>query len=303
VRAGTPRTTAAQRHRSHYRAEMRWQVGDVRISKVTEVELHWPFSALLPEVTEEIAERIPWLRPHFVDERGRMILSIHALVIESQGQRILVDTCVGNDKPRPVRPFNQLQTNFLAELDQAGFPRETIDTVVCTHLHVDHVGWNTMLVDGQWVPTFPNARHLFGQTEFDYWKENEDTAVFGEVMADSVLPVHQAGLADLVSSDHRVNDEVRLEPTPGHTPGHHSVVIESQGQLAVITGDMTHSPLQFALPALRCSADTDPVAAVATRKEFLARYGGTPTLVIGTHFAGPTAGHLVADGETWRFDV
>jgi glyoxylase-like metal-dependent hydrolase (beta-lactamase superfamily II) len=283
---------------------MRWQVGDVTITKVPEVELHWPWRALLPDVDDALVDRYPWMRPHFVDERGRIILSIHALVVESAGRRILVDTCVGNDKPRPTRSFNGLQTDFLGELERAGFPPSSIDTVVCTHLHVDHVGWNTRLEDGRWVPTFPNARHLFGKVEFEYWKDNEDVALFGEVMADSVLPIHEAGLADLVDSDHRITGEVRLEPTPGHTPGHHSVVIDSGGARAVITGDMTHSPIQFARPDLHCVADTDADQGVATRRAFVARYGGTPTLVIGTHFAGPTAGRLVDDGDGgWRFEV
>jgi glyoxylase-like metal-dependent hydrolase (beta-lactamase superfamily II) len=282
---------------------MQWHVGDATITKVLEVELHWPFSALLPDVTPELLDERPWMRPHYVDERGKMVLSIHGLVIESQGRRILVDPCVGNDKPRPTRSFNQLQTNFLGDLEDAGFARSSIDSVICTHLHVDHVGWNTMLVDGRWVPTFPQARYLFGKVEYEFWRDNEDTAMFGEVMADSVQPVIEAGLADLVDSDHRITDEVRLEPTPGHTPGHHSVVIESKGQRAVITGDMTHSPIQFSLPALASHADTDGPMAIATRQAFVARYGGTPTLVIGTHFAGPTAGHIVADGTSWRFEA
>ena len=241
--------------------------------------------------------------PNFVDERGRLILSVHALVVESQGQRIMVDTCIGNDKPRPTRPFNQLQTNFLGDLEAAGFPPSSIDTVACTHLHVDHVGWNTRLEDGRWVPTFTRARHLFARTEFEYWKENIDVEFFGDVMGDSVLPIADAGLADLVDVDHRINDEVWFESTPGHTPGHVSVVVESKGERAVITGDMIHSPLQCAYPGLTCSADTDAAQGDATRKAFLERYGGTPTLVIGTHFATPTAGRLVADGDAWRFDA
>jgi glyoxylase-like metal-dependent hydrolase (beta-lactamase superfamily II) len=282
---------------------MRWQVGDATITKVLEKELHWPFSALLPDVTPELIDSHPWMRPHFVDDQGKMVLSMHGLVIESEGRRILVDTCIGNDKVRPTRSFNQLQTSFLADLEQAGFPTSSIDSVVCTHLHVDHVGWNTTLVDGRWVPTFPQARYLLGKVEFEFWKENEDTATFGEVMGDSVLPVWEAGLVDLVDSDHRLTGEVRLEPTPGHTPGHHSVVVESKGERAVITGDMTHSPIQFAIPDMASHADTDGERAIRTRQDFVARYGSTPTLVIGTHFAGPTAGHIVADGDTWRFAV
>jgi len=267
------------------------------------VELHWPFSALLPEVTPELIDERPWMRPHFVDEKGKMVLSIHGLVVESQGKRILVDTCIGNDKVRPTRSFNNLQTTFLADLEQAGFAPSSIDQVVCTHLHVDHVGWNTMLVDGRWVPTFPQARYLLGKIEYEFWKDNEDTALFGEVMADSVAPVWDAGLVDLVDSDHHLTDEVYLEPTPGHTPGHHSVVVESKGQRAVITGDMTHSPIQFSIPDMPSHADTDSARAISTRQAFVKRYADSPTLVIGTHFGGPTAGHIVADGDAWRFEV
>ena len=280
----------------------RWQVGNVRISKVPEIEMHWPFKALLPEVTPELLEATPWMRPHFMDEAGKMVLSIHALVVESQGQTIVVDTCIGNDKVRPTRPFNQLSTNFLDVLAQAGFAPEAVDTVFCTHLHVDHVGWNTKLVDGRWVPTFERARHLFTRTEYDYWLAHPDLDMFGDVMGDSVVPIVDAGLADFIEVDHRITDEVWLESTPGHTPGHCSVHIASQGQEAVITGDMTHSPIQFAYP-LNCTADADTTQANETRAAFVSRYADTPTLIIGTHFAGPTAGHLVRDGEAWRFAV
>jgi glyoxylase-like metal-dependent hydrolase (beta-lactamase superfamily II) len=280
----------------------RWQIGDVRITKVPEVELHWPWRALVPDVTPELLATAPWMAPHFVDEQGKMILSIHALVVESQGRTILVDTCVGNDKPRPTRGFNGLQTDFLERLEAAGYPPEAVDTVFCTHLHVDHVGWNTRLVEGQWVPTFTKARHLFARTEYDHWTANSDVEYFGDVMGDSVAPVVEAGLADFVDVDHRITDEVWLEPTPGHTPGHCSVHISSGELDAVITGDMTHSPIQFT-HGLSGVADTDTARADRTRAEFVARYADTPTLIIGTHFGGPTAGRLQRDGEAWRFVI
>lgn len=279
-----------------------WQIGDVRITRVVETEVNWPFTALLPEVTPDLVEATPWMSPHYVDEKGRMRLSMHTLVVESQGQRILVDTCIGNDKPRPTRAFNQRDTPFLAELEAAGFPPDSIDTVCCTHLHVDHVGWNTKLVDGRWVPTFTNARHLFSKVEYDHWSANPDTAMFGDVMADSVAPVVDAGLADLVGRDHKVTDEVWFEPTPGHTPGHTSIHISSGGVDAVITGDMIHTPLQFAYPALTVSADENADKGRETRLAFMKRYADTPTLIIGTHFATPTGGRIVADGNAWRFD-
>ncbi|MEZ5265034.1 MAG: MBL fold metallo-hydrolase [Acidimicrobiia bacterium] len=279
----------------------RWQIGNVRITKVYETEVHWPWRALVPAVTPELLEQTPWMAPHFVDGDGKMILSMHALVIESQGRTIVVDTCIGNDKVRPTRGFNGLQTDFLQRLTDAGFPPEQVDTVFCTHLHVDHVGWNTKLVDGRWVPTFANARHLFARTEYEHWQANPEPEIFGDVFGDSVAPVVEAGLADFVDIDHRITDEVWLEPTPGHTPGHCSVHVSSQGLDAVITGDMTHSPIQFAYP-LTSAADTDSAMADRTRQAFVERYVGTPTLIIGTHFGGPTAGRIVRDGDALRFD-
>ena len=230
-----------------------------------------------------------------------MRLSVHALIVESQGRRIMVDTCVGNDKERKVEDWHQRQGPFLEDMASAGFARESIDVVLCTHLHVDHVGWNTMLVEGRWQPTFPNARYLFARKEWDYW-ESQDEDDFGPVFEDSVRPVMDAGLADLVEMDHRITDEVWLEPTPGHTPGHVSVRISSQGEDAVITGDMTHHPVQLVHPDWAASVDFDQLQSTATRREFYAKYGDRPVLVIGTHFATPTAGHIVTDGDAYRLD-
>ena len=278
-----------------------WAVGDARITRISELEVHWPFKALLPGA-DELIDDYDWLRPDFVTDDGRMRLSMHSLVIESAGMRIVVDTCVGNDKSRPgAPPFEQLSTPFLEDLTAAGFGPETIDTVACTHLHVDHVGWNTRLVGGEWVPTFDNARYLFVQKEFDYWRaEPQD---YGPVFEDSVEPVMDAGLGDLVATDHRINEEVWFESTPGHTPGHVSVIIESAGERAVITGDMTHHPLQFAHPDLASSADySRDGASTATRLDAYPRWADG-RLVIGTHFAGRTAGHIepAETPNTYRF--
>jgi glyoxylase-like metal-dependent hydrolase (beta-lactamase superfamily II) len=279
-----------------------WNVGSVRITSVTELELPIPGAGIVPEATPERLARHAWLTPRFVTPNGRLRLLIQALVVESGGRRIVVDTCVGNDKDRTLPPMHQLNTSFLDDLKAAGFPRESIDTVVCTHLHVDHVGWNTMKVGGRWVPTFPNARYLVVRREWEHWSREDDRAM-GDVLGDSVAPVFDAGLVDLVEPGHAVTAEVALEPTHGHTPGHVSVRIRSAGAEAVITGDLMHHPVQCAHPEWGSSADVDPAAAAATRRAFLAAQADRPVGVIGTHFAGPHLGRIVRDGAAYRFEV
>ncbi len=185
--------------------------------------------------------------------------------------------------------WNMRNGPFLDDLAAAGYPREEIDTVLCTHLHVDHVGWNTMMVDGKWVPTFPNARYLVAEKEFEYWNEQGDND-FGPVFQDSVKPIAEAGLYDYVPLDHTVCDEVWLEPTTGHTPGHVSIHISSKGEEALITGDFIHHPCQLARPDWASSADFDQSASCATRDRVFEKYADTPVLVIGTHFATPHSG-------------
>ena len=217
---------------------------------------------------------------------------------------MIVDTCLGNDKEnRRIPTWNKLQTSFLADLAAAGYARETIDTVICTHLHVEHVGWNTMLVDDRWVPTFPNARYLMGRVEYAHWTGQSEREDMTAVLADSVAPVWDAGLVELVETDHRICEEISLVPTTGHTPGHVSVRIASQGEEALITGDFVHHPCQIARPEWSSTADSDPGLARQTRAQLLASLADAPTLVIGTHFAGRTAGHVVRDGDAFRLAV
>jgi glyoxylase-like metal-dependent hydrolase (beta-lactamase superfamily II) len=282
---------------------MQWTIGDVRITRLLESEVPTRATFIIPDASPDaLARHADWLRPHFMDERGRIVAAVHALVVESQGRRVVVDTCIGNDKERTIPTWNRLQGPFLDDLAGAGFARESIDAVVCTHLHVDHVGWNTMLVDGRWVPTFPNARYLFVRDEWEHWNAS-GPMIEGDVVGDSVRPVVDAGLVDLVAPDHRLTDEVWLEPTPGHTPGHVSVRIRSAGVDAVITGDVMHHPVQCAEPGWHSNFDVDADAARRTRRAFLERYADQPILVIGTHFATPVGGHIVRHGDAWRFVV
>lgn len=283
---------------------LRWRIGRVTVTKIVELEVTGGSRFLLPQATREAIVPIGWLQPDFADDLGRLKMSIHALVVDTPDRRILVDTCLGNDKEgRRIPTWNKLHTRFLADLAEAGAARGTIDTVLCTHLHVDHVGWNTMLMDGQWRPTFADARYLFGRTEYEHWTRDSERPDMAAVIADSVAPVFDAGLVDLVETDHRVCDEVSLVPTLGHTPGHVSVHIASEGEEALITGDFMHHPCQIAHPDWSSTADSDPDRARATREAMLAGLAGRPMLVIGTHFAGRTAGRIVRDGDAFRLAV
>src|SRR5579862_9398760 len=203
---------------------MHWKIGNVKITKVVELETVGHTRFILPLAGRDEIRALPWLIPQFATEDGRLKMSIHALVVETPTRRIVVDTGLGNDKQdRTIPTWNGRQGTFLADLRAAGYPPESIDTVLCTHLHVDHVGWNTMLVDGRWVPTFPRARYLMGRVEFDHWTGGTEREDMAAVLADSVTPVVEAGLVERVESDHCVCAEVGLMATPVHTPGHVSV--------------------------------------------------------------------------------
>lgn len=284
-----------------------WRIGAVTVTKVVELEVDGGIGFLLPQATPDAVGGMEWLKPDFMTDEGKLRLSVHPLVVETPTRRIVVDTGLGNDKQgRTVPRWNGLSTSFLDDLTAAGYPPETIDTVVCTHLHVDHVGWNTRLDGGRWVPTFPNARHLFVREEFAHWRSVSETRPddqYAAVFADSVRPVDEAGLVDLVDDDHAVCDEVRLVPTTGHTPGHASVLISSEGEEALITGDFLHHPCQLARPDWAATPDWDPEMSTRVRRETFGRLADRGTLVIGTHFAGPSAGRVVRDGDAFRLEV
>jgi len=282
---------------------LQWKIGDVTITSVVESVTAIPASGLLPSADAAVMEsHSSWLRPHFVDDDGNLVLSIHAFGVKVGDRKLIIDTCIGNDRKIPGMEMLNRQTPFLADLAAAGFPREEVDTVICTHLHFDHVGWNTMLVDDHWVPTFPNARYLLCRDEWAHWSTEGGTG-YAATLDDAVRPVIDAGLADLVAPDHRVTDEIRLELTPGHTPGHVAVHVESGGQHAFITGDLAHHPVQWAEPQWYAQPDTDRAQSEATRRRLLDEYAGTDVLVIGTHFGAPCSGRLVADGNGYRFDA
>ena len=277
----------------------RWTIGAVTVTKVVERVQRLPVSGLVPDATNEALERHrPWLAPAFIDDEGWTDLSIHAFVVESAGRRILVDTCVG-EREIPGMPGLGSATGFPERLAEAGFPVESIDLVCCTHLHFDHVGWNTRLQDGRWVPTFVNARYLFCRAEYEAW--TAEPGGYALNLDDTVAPIVAAGLADLVEPDHAVTDEVRFVPSPGHSPGHVSVLISSGGATALITGDATHHPVQWAEPDWAMTGDWDRAQSTASRRALRAEHGPRATLILGTHYAPPSAGRLVGAGESWTF--
>ena len=289
-----------------------WNIGDITITRLVESAGTGPMGgpdSFLAEAYPDVLKQIDWLIPDFVTEVGHARFSLHALLVQTPNYRLIVDTCVGNDKDRVMPYFNRLSTSFLQDLEAFGWSRDSVDGVLCTHLHVDHVGWNTMLVDGQWVPTFPKAQYFMARSEYVYWEREVAGMAPDEVgvraimdtratFTDSVQPVIDAGLEVLVDCDAQIVPGIRLIPTPGHSPGHVSVVIESLGERAIITGDMMHHPCQVARPEWAAAFDSDSQESTATRRAFFREYADTPTLVIGTHFGGPTAGYLKqVDGE------
>ncbi len=284
-----------------------WQFGDVRVDRVLEFEqplLGW--QQLLPAATSEAIDRQrAYLEPRWMEPgTGKLVMSFHSFLIRSHGLKILVDTCGGNDKPRPNKPrYHMQQWPYLDRLAAAGVSPEEIDFVLCTHLHVDHVGWNTRLVGGRWVPTFPKARYVFARREWDYWREHYKTEAFKDdpFYIDSVLPVIDAGQAQFVDSNFAFNDEVTLVPTPGHTPGHVCVNIRSKGAECVMTGDMMHHALQVGEPDWSSCFCVDPKQSSLSRRGLFERYAGTPTVILPAHFATPTAGTIERAGSTWRY--
>jgi glyoxylase-like metal-dependent hydrolase (beta-lactamase superfamily II) len=275
---------------------LRWRIGDVTVTKIVEQEVSGGNRALLPKATPD------WLLPHLGDGPGCLRLSIHSFLVATPTRRILVDTCLGNGKRNRIVPnWNGRDGPFLADLAAAGGAAETIDTVVCTHLHIDHVGWNTVRRDGRWVPSFPQARYLFGGTEYEHWRHAAARDDTREMLADSVMPVMAAGQVDLVETGHRICDEVSLVPTVGHTPGHVGVRIVSGGQEALITGDFMHHPCQVAHPDWDLTSDSDPAQGSRTRREMFEQVADRDVLVMISHFAGATAGRIWRDGGGYLF--
>jgi len=285
------------------------KLGPITIHRIVEQEIPF-FDAFefFPSLTKEmVEENRSWLQPTYLDPvSGKIVLCFQSYVVKTPHHNILVDTCIGNDKPRPMRPnWHQMKSDrFEKGLAAIGLGFGDIDFVMCTHLHIDHIGWNTRLDNGRWVPTFPKARYLFAERELAFWtqKEKEDPPSQPWI-ADSVLPIVAAKRADVVKSDHRLNELVQLVPTPGHTIDHYSVYVGKSGEDAFLTGDMIHSPIQARYPDLGMRADFDSKQAGETRRKIFAQFCDTPTLMCTAHFPSPSTAKVARWGDGFKFMV
>jgi glyoxylase-like metal-dependent hydrolase (beta-lactamase superfamily II) len=268
-----------------------FEMSDITVHRIIEGECPFkPAPEFLAGLTPELlAENRPWMQPTFLDEQDRVLICVQSYVLRTPHHVILIDSCVGNNKTHAWWPAWHMKTDdtYLRGLSAAGVSVDDIDIVMCTHLHGDHVGWNTRLENGRWVPTFPRARYLFAENEFSYWTERAAKASWPH-FNESVLPIVEAGRHQLVSSAHELDDHIRLIPTPGHTPDHFAVAIGRGRDDAVITGDLIHTPLQARYPEISPAWDFDPVQSGKTRRDFLERYCDTPTLCCTAHFPSPS---------------
>ncbi len=283
-------------------------VGQFQIDRVIESEEAFIEPEIfLPNFEPEVLEaNRDWLIPRYVDPNsGKLNFVFQSYVVRNGRQTILIDTCVGDDKPRPTRPNWHMQNwPYLSRLADVGVQPEDVDFVMCTHLHIDHVGWNTRLVDGRWVPTFPNAQYVFARKEYEFWEQRDRSGEEGPVLnvfADSVLPVMEADQCQLVDMDYQFDHDVWFEPAPGHTAGNIVIHLQSGDHTAVLSGDSIHHPLQLIRPEWSTRACEDHQQSAATRRALIERLADTPTLVAPAHFASPTMGHIISRGDRFGY--
>ena len=282
-------------------------LGGITIQRI--VEQVGPFfdgKTFFPKLTDEmLAEHRSWLEPRYFEPgTGKVVLMMQSYLVRTPHHTILVDTCCGNDKQRPSRPQWHMQKldTFQSGLAAAGVRVEDVDYVMCTHLHVDHVGWNTRLDNGRWVPTFPNAKYIMSDRELDYWTKRHATDPAAcPWIGDSVLPIVDARKHEIIKSTHVLGDHVRLMPTPGHTIDHFSVHVGKLGHDALITGDMVHSPIQVRYPDMGMFSDYDSKQAGETRHRIFGQVCDTSTLMCTTHFNAPSTGRITRWDDGFRF--
>lgn len=286
-------------------------LGRLSVSKVMEMESGLPLPVVFPDISAGDLDRVArWCAyPGLAGDpaASMMTLSMHSFVIQLDGQNILIDACNGNCKQRALAEVHMLDTPYLANLAALGLTPDDIDMVMCTHLHFDHVGWNTRLENGRWVPTFPNARYVFGRQDYEHWAEQDEEEVHRQAFEDSVLPIVQAGLAEIVdvgkptAAHLEIGDGIWLEPAFGHSPGCCLIHAQAGGPPAVFWGDVIHHPVQLVRPELQLMFDHDPMQAARVRQDLLARIADSDTMCFPAHFLGTSAGHVHRDGDAYRY--
>jgi glyoxylase-like metal-dependent hydrolase (beta-lactamase superfamily II) len=283
------------------------KIGDFRIDRAVEHEGPFirPEEFFLGYDPTELGRNGDWLDPILDPVSGQMRMSFHSFVLRTGRHTIVIDACMGNDKERPLRPIGHLRdTDFVARLSAIGVRPEDVDFVMCTHLHWDHVGWNTRLLDGRWVPTFPRARYVMAKREYDYrnaMHARGERSMHDLAFADSIQPLVRAELALVVDDDYALEDGVWLEPYPGHTPGNVVVNIKSQGACGVFSGDVIHSPLQLARPDWSSIACADPAKSAQSRRRLIECHADSGTIVMPAHFLAPSAGRIERQGDAFAF--
>jgi glyoxylase-like metal-dependent hydrolase (beta-lactamase superfamily II) len=282
------------------------RIGDVALDRVPETDgLGFSPRGLFADYDEETFRRhMPWMEGrHYDPQARRLIMSVHSWVLRTERHTILVDTCGGNAKNRPgFAGFHMQDYPWLDRLGAVGVRPEDVDFVLCTHLHVDHVGWNTHLVGGRWVPTFPNARYLASRAEFERWKPKGKPGEEDAVFVDSVLPIHEAGLMQLVDGAHPIDDLMRIEPAPGHTPGSVVLRVESKSERAIFSGDIMHHPIQVYEPHWNSAFCEDQDMARKTRRRVLEACVETGALLLPAHFGRPHGGRIKRQGGAFSIE-
>ena len=277
----------------------KWSIGTIKVTKIEELVETINGSTMIAQARPENVKKHQWLTPHYADADGNLLFSVHAFAIQHGDTLVIVDTCLGRGKISSIPQWNKITTRFLDDFKSAGFELSRVDFVLCTHLHEDHVGWNTIKKEGRWIPTFPNAKYLFSETEWNHWAGSEYSEC---ILKSSIEPLITNNLRCLISPPYQVTDGIKVIPTPGHTPGHVSVEITSEGEKAIITGDIMHNPVQCCEPEWEGASDVHPSLATKTRLEFLKAHENQDTLILGTHFPKPSAGKISANGNTWIFN-
>ena len=281
-----------------------FKIGETTIDRIEEAHgPAFPADMLLPDWDPAVLEEHKdWLFPrHFHARSNRFITSLHSWLLRTKHHTILIDTCAGNQKNRPHSPlFHMKDTPYLERLKAAGVNPEEIDFVMCTHLHIDHVGWNTRLENGRWVPTFPNANYVFSKTERDFWDPATNPALDEEarlIFEDSVHPVIAAGQDRLVGDGDRIGDNLSIDAAPGHTPGSIAIALNSGGEHGLFTGDVMHHPIQVYRPRWSSRFCTDPVQSADTRERILGHCADCNALMMPAHFGAPHAGRVRRKGD------